>query len=825
MKLPRCWPRHTPPNGATTDDAQGVECQLARIRLAVWLVMGLLALIWLTFAFRSHSFAQQEQQTQAKIAAASVRARLDNALRHMDDILAYTFAAFVRSGPGLIDSDTLAQVRGREQRNPYRQVLITTAAGDPLLSIPPLPMDAPLQDMAQAQSTNSSGTILSHVVNDQGQALLARSMRLTYSDGTFAGMAVALLDPELVRDALKATEDKSTPPLQLLLGSSSVGNGWGTSPAPTGAPMLTLATETPDLMVQAWVNPLAVRQAWLAQLWWPSFFMSWVIGLFLWGSHNLSRSLRQELKSQRLADQRAIETRVHAMFIANISHEIRTPMNGVLGACDLLAASRLDAQQTELIGLMRRSGENLMGIINDILDFSKLQAGHFQLETKPFALLQALEDSCTLLTKMAHDKGLHVHCDLDVGEADWVASDPLRLRQIVHNLLGNAIKFTESGQVILWAHWGHKDGTPKLHLRVQDTGIGMDAQQLERLYNPFQQADSSHARRYGGTGLGLSITQHLVGLLGGTLTVHSTLGQGSVFDVMLPMASASPEATPAPADLGLPHTTPVFVDAVNPSWRESWGTHMRHLRQPMTQDTNDAAWVVIDGHSPLPAREQLPQSVLAYVVLMRAQQVFLPPADWPMAPVWRLDAPPKREAVRTLWTQLHQRQTPGLVAVNLDTSGPAGQAANTALTHSEDPANPTKVLVVEDHPVNQTIIRAMLTRMGCHIDMASNGVQALSAFETHVYDLVLMDCQMPEMDGFETTRAMRRREALNPTLGRVPIIALTALAMQGDAERCLAAGMDDYLTKPIQLDQLSAKLHHWHQRDAAPPPDARTQAQ
>ena len=133
--------------------------------------------------------------------------------------------------------------------------------------------------------------------------------------------------------------------------------------------------------------------------------------------------------------------------------------------------------------------------------------------------------------------------------------------------------------------------------------------------------------------------------------------------------------------------------------------------------------------------------------------------------------------------------------------------------------------MVEDHPVNQTIIRAMLTRMGCHIDMASNGVQALSAFETHVYDLVLMDCQMPEMDGFETTRAMRRREALNPTLGRVPIIALTALAMQGDAERCLAAGMDDYLTKPIQLDQLSAKLHHWHQRDAAPPPDARTQAQ
>jgi len=816
MKLLQAWRRSTRPDAVQRGDAQGVERQIKRIRWGVWLVMGSLGLLWLVYASRSHDFAQEEQRTKAKIAAASVQARLDNALRHMDDILTYTFAAFARHGPGLIDSDTLAQVRGRDTRKPYRQVLVTTAVGDPLLSIPNLPLEASLQDIAQAQSNNSDASILSHAVSEQGQALLARSMRLTYSDGTFAGTAVALLDPDLVRDALKPNPGESVPAMQVLLGTAVLGQGWVDGAAPSRAPVLTLATEAPDLMVQAWINPSAVQQAWLAQLWWPSFFLCCVMGLFVWGSRNLSRSLRQELHNQRLADQSAIEARIHAMFIANISHEIRTPMNGILGACDLLAASRLTEQQTEWTGLMRRSGENLMGIINNILDFSKLEAGQFQLDQKAFPLLHTLEDSCTLLAKSAHDKGLHLHCDLDVSEADWVRSDPLRLRQIVLNLLGNAIKFTEQGHVLLWAQWRPGDGSTSLHLRVQDSGIGMDGQQLERLYTPFHQADNSHARRYGGTGLGMSITQHLVGLLGGQLTVQSSPGQGTVFEVWLPLETtpAHEVETPAPA-ADLPATTPLFVEAVSANWRESWHTHMLHLRQPIGGDTNKPAWVLIDSHSPLPTREQLPHAVLAYVVLARSQQVFLPPAEWPMAPLWRLETPPKREAVRALWTRLHQRQNPELMAAVATPH--AAPTAPTPWTNNATREHPIKVLVVEDHPVNQTIIRAMLTRMGCDIDMADNGVQALSAFETNTYDLVLMDCQMPEMDGFDTTRALREREALNPTMGRVPVIALTALAMLGDAERCLAAGMDDYLTKPIQLEQLSAKMQRWRPTEEGTP--------
>ncbi len=699
MSFPLGWAAAPATETPQHDVARGVERQLTRIRRGVWLVLALLGVLWLTLAYRSYHYAEQEQRTQVKIAAASVRAQLDNALRHMDDILAYTYAAFARHGPGLIDSDTLAQVRGRQQRNPYRQVLITTAAGDPLLSIPPRPMDAPLHDIAQAQSLNTSGNILSHVVQVQGEGVLARSMALNYSDGTFAGMAVALLDPELVHYTFKSADGSNAPAMQLLLGATPLGNGWGNLAPPRGAPKLILATEAPDLMVQAWVNPSTVLQTWLTQLWWPSFFMCWVVGLFLWGSHNLSRSLRQELHSQRLSDQRAIEARVHAMFIANISHEIRTPMNGVLGACDLLAASALDPQQTEWIGLMRRSGENLMGIINDILDFSRLEAGHFQLETKPFALRQALKDSCAALATAAKDKGLRFHCELSMDDSLWVNSDAVRLRQIVLHLLGNAIKFTDAGQVQFKAHWHTGLAGPQLHLQVHDSGIGMDTTQIDRLYNPFQQADSSHARRYGGTGLGLSITQHLVGLLRGTLSVHSTPGVGSVFDVHLPLALANPAAAN-------------------------------------------------DSPSALPA-----------------------PTPAPSAP---------------------------------------------ASANAPAPFKGTKVLVVEDHPVNQTIIRAMLTRMGCEIDVADNGVHALRAFEQNIYDLVLMDCQMPEMDGFETTRAMRRREALNPTLGRVPVIALTALAMQGDAERCYGAGMDDYLTKPVQIDQLSAKIAHWRERDNTP---------
>jgi CheY-like chemotaxis protein len=398
---------------------------------------------------------------------------------------------------------------------------------------------------------------------------------------------------------------------------------------------------------------------------------------------------------------------------------------------------------------------------------------------------------------------------LDVSEADGVCSDPLRLRQIVLNLLGNAIKFTEEGHVLLWAQWHPGDGATELHLRVQDSGIGMDAQQIERLYSPFQQADNSHARRYGGTGLGLSITHHLVGLLGGRLSVHSHPGQGTVFDVWLPLETAPAHDLAAPAAPALPTTTPVYVEAVHPNWRESWHTHMRHLRQPISRDVGEPAWVVIDSASPPPAREQLPQAVLAYVVLTRPQQVFLPPAEWPMAPLWRLETPPKREAVRALWSRLHQRQSPELMPPEPLPPTDTRTLHESVWSEQNATAPALKVLVVEDHPVNQTIIRAMLTRMGCDIDMADNGVQALSAFETNTYDLVLMDCQMPEMDGFDTTRAIRQREALNPTMGRVPVIALTALAMLGDAERCLDAGMDDYLTKPIQLEQLSTKMQRW----------------
>ena len=188
-----------------------------------------------------------------------------------------------------------------------------------------------------------------------------------------------------------------------------------------------------------------------------------------------------------------------------------------------------------------------------------------------------------------------------------------------------------------------------------------------------------------------------------------------------------------------------------------------------------------------------------------------------MAPLWRLETPTKREAVRALWTRLHQRQNPELMALEPPPPNTASLAHGTDLAHTDTPHWPLKVLVVEDHPVNQTIIRAMLARMGCAIEMADNGVQALRAFEKNTYDLVLMDCQMPEMDGFDTTRAIREREALNPTMGRVPVIALTALAMLGDAERCLAAGMDDYLTKPIQIEQLSAKMQRWRPTEEGTP--------
>ena len=388
-------------------------------------------------------------------------------------------------------------------------------------------------------------------------------------------------------------------------------------------------------------------------------------------------------------------------FLARMSHEIRTPMNGVMGMSELLQGTELTPRQRHLSETISHSAEALLQIINDILDFSKVEAGKLELERVEFGLRETVEETIEIFAGRAHAKGLELACAIELDVPGTVCGDPMRLRQVLINFVGNAIKFTDSGEVIVRVRAVDKDGL--LRFEVIDTGIGISEEAQAHIFNAFHQADSFTTRKYGGTGLGLAICQQLADLMGGEIGVHSEVNRGSTFwfEVRLePIIEASPTLTRLPR------------------------LNLAGLRAPIVDDNA--------GN-----REILP-----------------------------------------------------------------------------------KILLVEDNPVNREVAVGMLESLGCAIDSAENGWLALEAMNTSIYDAVLMDCQMPVMDGLTASGEIRRREQSSGA-ARVPIIALTANAMEGDRERCLAAGMDDFLSKPFTQQQLATLLRRWLALRALPESERR----
>jgi signal transduction histidine kinase/CheY-like chemotaxis protein len=524
--------------------------------------------------------------------------------------------------------------------------------------------------------------------------------------------------------------------------------------------------------------------------------------------------------AEQLAMAASVAARAKADFLANMSHEIRTPLNAIIGMTDLLLDSGLPHRVHEHLDTVRTSSDSLLAIINDILDFSKIESGQLELESRPVLVRECVEAVLDLNAAAAARKGLELLYWIEADVPPAILSDPTRLRQILLNLATNAVKFTESGEVVIRVR-RHKEAGGKdfLHFSVRDTGIGIPEEVRDRLFQVFSQVDSSTTRRFGGTGLGLAISRRLTEIMGGKIWVASAVGKGADFQFIIPLLPAAeipPEVAPKPAhDLTGVHVLIVDDNATN-RWilseqTRSWGMVPREATggveaiaieesgQKIDLVLLDVQMPDMDGYT-LAGELRSHRPDLNIIILTSL-------ADHDRSRLKNLrisrflTKPVKASLLyETICAAVAGRQQHIRPQAGLEDSEIAGEC-------------PLRILVAEDHPTNQRIIKLMLERLGYRPEIVSNGLEVLSAMRVNRFDAIILDVQMPEMDGLTASREICR---MHPPGNRPWILAMTANALEGDREKCLDAGMNDYISKPVRTKDLAAAMRRAYDQKALP---------
>jgi len=564
----------------------------------------------------------------------------------------------------------------------------------------------------------------------------------------------------------------------------------------------------------------------------------------LWIFRPMEREIQRAFEeSQALLLKAEAADRAKSEFLANMSHEIRTPMNGVLGMAELLNKTELSSRQKTFTEVIVKSGNALLTIINDILDFSKINAGQLTLDPGPFRLAEAVEDVATLVSAGVAEKNLELIVRVDPMLPESLVGDVGRFRQIITNLLGNAVKFTEKGHVLVDVTGQRGDGLAHLHVRVEDTGIGIPADKLGTVFEKFAQVDGSSTRRHEGTGLGLAIAARLVELMGGRMGVESQVGRGSVFwfSVSLPIHEAEPSLAPVPVDVT---GARVLVIDDNPVNREilleqlrSWGfdcaatesgaVGLAFLDRAVQLGAR-VDCIVLDYQMPGMNGADVARAIAADTRISNIPVILLTSVDQVDFGRMVLDfgiaahlTKPARSAVLlgTIVAAIQKTRGEGARATLAYGSADRATASPLRMSSAMPPAihdtreaaviplQPVDILIAEDNEVNQLVFGQILNGLGLSYRIAANGRTAVEFHRTLKPKLILMDVSMPEMNGYEAARAIRASEAQSGE--HIPIIGVTAHALKGDREKCIEAGMDDYLSKPVSPDRLGAKIGMW----------------